>query len=133
MPDKAPMAAASVKVRLPDILVLMPTSLAPRRLTAVARRARPYKVLPKKTQSPTMSAAQVPSTKKVCADQLTAPICTSPSMKGGVRQPSAPKNNRSEEHTYELQSLMRISYAVFCLKKKTQNTTHTKQSTTHYT
>src|SRR3546814_6970964 len=27
--------------------------------------------------------------------------------------------NRSEEHTYELQSLMRISYAVFCLHKKT--------------
>src|SRR3546814_6592141 len=27
---------------------------------------------------------------------------------------------RSEEHTYELQSLMRISYAVFCLKKKTR-------------
>src|SRR3546814_9843414 len=32
---------------------------------------------------------------------------------------------RSEEHTSELQSLMRISYAVFCLKKKTNiNTTH---------
>src|SRR3546814_2553646 len=31
---------------------------------------------------------------------------------------------RSEEHTSELQSLMRISYAVFCLKKK--QTTHTK-------
>src|SRR3546814_9504741 len=30
---------------------------------------------------------------------------------------------RSEEHTSELQSLMRISYAVFCLKKKTQKTT----------
>src|SRR3546814_10868737 len=30
---------------------------------------------------------------------------------------------RSEEHTSELQSLMRISYAVFCLKKKKQNTT----------
>src|SRR3546814_2466723 len=29
--------------------------------------------------------------------------------------------NRSEEHTSELQSLMRISYAVFCLKKKTNN------------
>src|SRR3546814_2866500 len=28
---------------------------------------------------------------------------------------------RSEEHTSELQSLMRISYAVFCLKKKNQN------------
>src|SRR3546814_5357219 len=31
--------------------------------------------------------------------------------------------NRSEEHTSELQSLMRISYAVFCLKKKTSNHT----------
>src|SRR3546814_1124165 len=43
---------------------------------------------------------------------------------------------RSEEHTSELQSLMRISYAVFCLKKKTQttngytikNTTDTRQA-----
>src|SRR3546814_3188083 len=31
---------------------------------------------------------------------------------------------RSEEHTSELQSLMRISYAVFCLKKKKRNNTH---------
>src|SRR3546814_2362568 len=31
---------------------------------------------------------------------------------------------RSEEHTSELQSLMRISYAVFCLKKKKQTHTH---------
>src|SRR3546814_3436114 len=31
---------------------------------------------------------------------------------------------RSEEHTSELQSLMRISYAVFCLKKKTKKHTH---------
>src|SRR3546814_2033047 len=31
---------------------------------------------------------------------------------------------RSEEHTSELQSLMRISYAVFCLKKKTNQQTH---------
>src|SRR3546814_10655187 len=30
-------------------------------------------------------------------------------------------SERSEEHTSELQSLMRISYAVFCLKKKTTN------------
>src|SRR3546814_7644347 len=32
---------------------------------------------------------------------------------------------RSEEHTSELQSLMRISYAVFCLKKKNKNNTQT--------
>src|SRR3546814_9252381 len=35
--------------------------------------------------------------------------------------------HRSEEHTSELQSLMRISYAVFCLKKKKPTKTHTKQ------
>src|SRR3546814_2104683 len=33
-------------------------------------------------------------------------------------------NSRSEEHTSELQSLMRISYAVFCLKKKKKSTLH---------
>src|SRR3546814_3099407 len=46
--------------------------------------------------------------------------------------------SRSEEHTSELQSLMRISYAVFCLKKKTKNTQqhtmkeHTKQQLTEH-
>src|SRR3546814_1373721 len=33
------------------------------------------------------------------------------------------RRSRSEEHTSELQSLMRISYAVFCLKKKNDHTT----------
>src|SRR3546814_9180147 len=37
---------------------------------------------------------------------------------------------RSEEHTSELQSLMRISYAVFCLKKKKQKTKTTKSKDT---
>src|SRR3546814_1379251 len=36
--------------------------------------------------------------------------------------PAAARHSRSEEHTSELQSLMRISYAVFCLKKKNKNT-----------
>src|SRR3546814_4094384 len=36
--------------------------------------------------------------------------------------PCALRGRRSEEHTSELQSLMRISYAVFCLKKKTHTT-----------
>src|SRR3546814_5161756 len=45
---------------------------------------------------------------------------------------------RSEEHTSELQSLMRISYAVFCLKKKTNNiitilNTHSNRTSTAYT
>src|SRR3546814_1026170 len=38
---------------------------------------------------------------------------------------SRPENVRSEEHTSELQSLMRTSYAVFCLKKKTIQMTKT--------
>src|SRR3546814_6407004 len=43
-------------------------------------------------------------------------------------EPPDPPQFRSEEHTSELQSLMRISYAVFCLKKKKtyNNTKHMK-------
>src|SRR3546814_2174910 len=41
--------------------------------------------------------------------------------------PFCPGNERSEEHTSELQSLMRISYAVFCLKTKNKNTMTTTQ------
>src|SRR3546814_1002375 len=40
---------------------------------------------------------------------------------------------RSEEHTSELQSLMRISYAVFCLKKKNQSLTQMYMTTAHFT
>src|SRR3546814_3436519 len=45
----------------------------------------------------------------------------------GDRQDRAAAHPRSEEHTSELQSLMRISYAVFCLKKKKQRNRHTTQ------
>src|SRR3546814_10266983 len=41
--------------------------------------------------------------------------------------------DRSEEHTSELQSLMRISYAVFCLKKKNKQLTTHKCSNSHGT
>src|SRR3546814_3639265 len=41
------------------------------------------------------------------------------------RFPESDNRSRSEEHTSELQSLMRISYAVFCLKKKTKTQEHT--------
>src|SRR3546814_8213505 len=40
--------------------------------------------------------------------------------------PDARSNAKSEEHTSELQSLMRISYAVLCLKKKKKTNTKTK-------
>src|SRR3546814_1678979 len=41
-------------------------------------------------------------------------------------------DGRSEEHTSELQSLMRISYAVFCLKKKKKRQTRQQQNYTQY-
>src|SRR3546814_2863546 len=43
----------------------------------------------------------------------------------------AGNGRRSEEHTSELQSLMRSSYAVFCLKKKKYNTTKTHSINSH--
>src|SRR3546814_4092665 len=44
-----------------------------------------------------------------------------------TRAQQKPPQPRSEEHTSELQSLMRISYAVFCLKKKKTHHTNTTQ------
>src|SRR3546814_6809706 len=49
----------------------------------------------------------------------------------GRRGRAAEAITRSEEHTSELQSLMRISYAVFCLKKKKNTTTQHKADRTH--
>src|SRR3546814_5133383 len=45
------------------------------------------------------------------------PVCRRHQLEPSGKRWSRP-GNRSEEHTSELQSLMRISYAVFCLKKK---------------
>src|SRR3546814_1395914 len=47
---------------------------------------------------------------------------------GFARMQLSPPYSRSEEHTSELQSLMRISYAVFCLKKKKNK--HTRKTQT---
>src|SRR3546814_4264873 len=61
-----------------------------------------------KAYSPTLACALVTALMKVDLPALGSP--TSPA--------SASSLSRSEEHTSELQSLMRISYAVFCLKNK---------------
>src|SRR3546814_9475213 len=50
------------------------------------------------------------------AKDASLPIKATPLIVSGGVSPQKP--DRSEEHTSELQSLMRISYAVFCLKKK---------------
>src|SRR3546814_1497775 len=80
-------------------------------------------------------------------DAPSATAYRSPSDPAGTPAPGpaaqagqGPALRRSEEHTSELQSLMRISYAVFCLKKKKHTTTtlsyiphlsHSTSSLTH--
>src|SRR3546814_8924685 len=51
-------------------------------------------------------------------EAFCGPICHRHDVHFADRAPV--RRQRSDEHTSELQSLMRISYAVFCLKKKTQ-------------
>src|SRR3546814_4022477 len=59
------------------------------------------------------------------ADALSiAPAPRNPPTDSGPFRSIIWRNFRSEEHTSELQSLMRISYAVFCLKKKTTKQAH---------
>src|SRR3546814_6713954 len=48
--------------------------------------------------------------------------CCAAALHGDFQRIEMRRATRSEEHTSELQSLMRISYAVFCLKKKKSNT-----------
>src|SRR3546814_9879315 len=55
----------------------------------------------------------------------TCSFCQSRSIWAGS-SPTSTDLRRSEEHTSELQSLMRISYAVFCLKKKKKTNYMTK-------
>src|SRR3546814_7819225 len=62
----------------------------------------------------------VPHTVPLAAAPHQASRGSSPSGQG---LPQRAGGNRSEEHTSELQSLMRISYAVFCLKKKNKQQT----------
>src|SRR3546814_7377770 len=65
---------------------------------------------------------------------LRRPVLFQPHVSAPVRHhavgfPQQRSEPRSEEHTSELQSLMRISYAVFCLKKKTTKTRTTNIQT----
>src|SRR3546814_7269893 len=61
---------------------------------------------------------------RTAASSSSASIRPKPSTPTTVTSPLA---SRSEEHTSELQSLMRISYAVFCLKKKQQHYNQEKE------
>src|SRR3546814_2418499 len=55
----------------------------------------------------------------------TSAVNTAPLLEALAVVTLSRRPDRSEEHTSALQSLMRISYAVFCLKKKKNNNNHT--------
>src|SRR3546814_10869711 len=64
-------------------------------------------------------------------DNTKASLDRLKSYASGTALDGAGRISRSDEHTSELQSLMRISYAVFCLKKNNQTTRELKTVTTN--
>src|SRR3546814_6767808 len=71
---------------------------------------------PAPLQWTTDQAARLAQWLDAAADDGLGPVAAeAPKVRAAIAT-----NDRSEEHTSELQSLMRISYAVFCLKKKTR-------------
>src|SRR3546814_6461303 len=74
------------------------------------------------------SAPETDETFRAPTGQPRPPPRIAPDHRGG--DPN--RSNRSEEHTSELQSLMRIPYAVLCLKKKKQQSKLKTDSKQHY-
>src|SRR3546814_6461376 len=90
--------------------------------TTLFRSRTPQHLHSRQLQRPCWTAADRCSA-SAPRDQHTPRPCRLPPGGGSHRRRSRPAlRARSEEHTSELQSLMRISYAVFCLKKKTNIT-----------
>src|SRR3546814_8570606 len=87
----------------------------------------PYTTLFRSTQIPSRIHSQaLRATESLRIQPLNlSPLYGDPEVKSVV------SSSRSEEHTSELQSLMRISYAVFCLKKKNNKKQTTTSSRDH--
>src|SRR3546814_4930354 len=85
---------------------------------------------------PCSTTPVVNSRSLICARTAAAPrspTCSASPTPRISRAHSAAGPDRSEEHTSELQSLMRISYAVFCLKKKNINLIRQSENNTTQT
>src|SRR3546814_1157576 len=77
---------------------------------------------PKIAHAPAKYGTCAPSTTTRCAASQRTVACAAVSrIVGGLIVSFIRHSPRSEEHTSELQSLLRISYAVFCLKKKNKH------------
>src|SRR3546814_8168128 len=92
---------------------------------AALRQGRPKSVscpLTRVLRAPRASAGFPHHTLRLCPPAGSAWKLRDQARASKARTTASPVSGRSEEHTSELQSLMRISYAVFCLKKKNHNT-----------
>src|SRR3546814_6000701 len=86
---------------------------------------------PRSTRTDTLCPSTTPFRSPVLKPIFSCST-TAPPMRGGLGLPRPSSLTRSEEHTSELQSLMRISYAVFCLKKKKYEEQRTSSATNNY-
>src|SRR3546814_5443465 len=123
----------------PGARATSPPPLCPKRADRRGKRGRssrtvPAAPLPRESglaAPPTLHSSRPESPPPTTAGHLVTPAAQAPASRpasASCRCESSaaihPDSRRSEEHTSELQSLMRISYAVFCLKKKK----HTKST-----
>src|SRR3546814_6203328 len=114
--NQGPKVLSSVPLRSRSATIATPA----KRLPAIVSRSTGYQ--------PFGCCSPVPkTTTPIAAKSLFAIVTSSAKVPGAMAMPSSrplpgPRTDtrRSEEHTSELQSLMRISYAVFCLNKNTQ-------------
>src|SRR3546814_6785352 len=83
--------------------------------------------------APRRGASRLRSMRTGIIYRIIVVICLTAFLPASSRQVSSLPPFRSEEHTSELQSLMRISYAVFCLNKKKYDNETTKRSSAEQT
>src|SRR3546814_7762834 len=91
---------------------------------AAAEQAAAFGALPVKALGEAYAAAQIPDAVRT-AMASGKNRETTPRAAAYLYQSAQSTEERSEEHTSELQSLMRTSYDVFCLKKKIKINKHT--------
>src|SRR3546814_4589582 len=85
---------------------------------------RPDRPSPTPRSPPRMRCATPPTTPRQLPKKPRTTESGNQATPHGTRFGGSSCFRRSEEHTSELQSLMRTSYAVFCLKKKNKHTRH---------
>src|SRR3546814_12986596 len=107
----------------PDLLILFISSLCMVFFFLMIRRP------PRSTRTDTLFPYTTLFRSSLNPDRAHARIQLFSRTRHPSRTRAPPGGGRSEEHTSELQSLMRISYAVFCLKKKKKKIDNTTRRT----